>query len=92
MRFVRRALDLTPVVLGVFPASFEFGDQRDRELWATRAVATHRARLPERVDYGGDQSPSFDSVALRITPRIGVRAVDEQRPVLEEVWRRRDAA
>ena len=91
MRFVRRALDLAPVVLGIFPASFEYGQERDRELWATKAAVTHRARLPERVDYGGDQSPSFDSVALRIIRREQPRGAGEQRQVLEEVWRPGDA-
>jgi len=87
MRFVLHALEIAPVVVGIFPASFEFGIERDRELWATRAVVTNRARLPERVDYGGDQSPSFDSVALRITRRSKPREPGERLAVYEEVWR-----
>lgn len=87
MRFVVRALEHVPVVVGIFPASFEFGVERDRELWATRAVVTDRARLPERVDYGGDQSPSFDSVALRIVRRSKPRQPGDRLPVYEEVWR-----
>lgn len=87
MRFVARALEYAPVVIGIFPASFEFGAERDRELWATKAVVSNRARLPERVDYGGDQSPSFDSVALRITRRSKPREPGERLAVYEEVWR-----
>jgi SAM-dependent methyltransferase len=87
LRFVMRALCLAPVVVGIFPSSFEFSVERDRELWATRAVVTNRARLPERVDYGGDQSPSFDSVALRITRRSKPREPGERLAVYEEVWR-----
>lgn len=86
MRFVLRALELAPMVVGVFPASFEFGKERDRELWATRGVVTRRARLPERVDYGGTQSPSFDSVALCIERRFAPRVHNERQLVCEEVW------
>ncbi|HYC44510.1 MAG TPA: hypothetical protein VED01_03400 [Burkholderiales bacterium] len=86
LRFVLRALEIAPVVIGIFPVSFEFSGQRDRELWSTRGVVTRRARLPERVDYGGDQSPSFDSVALRIERRPHARAPGETMPVIEEVW------
>jgi predicted RNA methylase len=86
LRFVLRALELAPMVIGVFPVSFEFGKERDRELWATRGVVTRRARLPERVDYGGTQSPSFDSVVLRIERRFAPRAQLERQLVVEEVW------
>lgn len=86
LRFVLHALELAPVVVGVFPVSFEFSRERDRSLWASHGVVTRRARLPERVDYGGDQSPSFDSVALRIERRDRHRAHNEARQVLEEVW------
>lgn len=86
-RFTVRALEIAPVVVGIFPVSFEYSAERDRELWATRAVVTNRARLPERVDYGGDQSPSFDSVALRITRRTKPREPGERLAVYEEVWR-----
>lgn len=86
LHFTVHSLRLAPVVLGVFPAAFEFSGERDRDLWSTRARVTHRARLPERVDYGGDQSPSFDSVVLRIIRRMHPRPVGEQLPVYEEVW------
>jgi predicted RNA methylase len=86
LRFVLRSLELAPVVIGIFPVSFEFSKERDRLLWSCKGVVTRRARLPERVDYGGDQSPSFDSVALRIERRIGQRPIGEQRSVNEEVW------
>jgi predicted RNA methylase len=86
LRFVLRALELAPVVVGIFPVSFEFGVQRDRELWMPRGVVTRRARLPERVDYGGTQSPSFDSVALRIERRFAPRARHDRQLVVEEVW------
>lgn len=87
MHFVARALQLAPVVYGVFPASFEYGKERDEQLWAPLGAVTHRARMPFRVDYGGDQSASFDSLALRITRRQERRRPDEQRPVYEEIWR-----
>lgn len=86
LRFVLRGLELAPAVVGVFPVSFEFGRERDRALWASAGVVTRRARLPARVDYGGDQSPSFDSVALRIERRDRHRMPREVRQVLEEVW------
>jgi predicted RNA methylase len=86
LRFVVRALELAPVVVGIFPVSFEFSAQRDRELWIPRGVVTRRARLPERVDYGGTQSPSFDSVALRIERRFAPRARHDRQLVVEEVW------
>jgi predicted RNA methylase len=86
LRFVLRALELAPVVVGIFPVSFEFSGQRDRELWIPRGVVTRRARLPERVDYGGTQSPSFDSVALRIERRFAPRARHDRQLVVEEVW------
>jgi predicted RNA methylase len=86
LRFVLRALELAPVVVGIFPVSFEFSAQRDRELWIPRGVVTRRARLPERVDYGGTQSPSFDSVALRIERRFAPRARHDRQLVVEEVW------
>ena len=86
LRFVLRAFELAPVVVGVFPVSFEFGRERDRLLWASAGVVTRRARLPARVDYGGDQSPSFDTVALRIERRDRHRMPNEVRQVLEEVW------
>jgi phospholipid N-methyltransferase len=85
-RFTLRALELAPVVIGVFPVSFEFGRERDRLLWSRKGVVTRRARLPVRVDYGGTQSPSFDSVVLRIERRDVFRPDGEETCVVEEVW------
>lgn len=86
LRFVLRALELAPVVVGVFPASFEFSAERDRELWSRRGVVTRRARMPLRVDYGGQSNGMFDSVALRIERRECPRIAGSIREVLEEVW------
>lgn len=86
MDFVLRALEIAPVVVGIFPASFEFGKERDAKLWASKGFVSRRARLPERVDYGGDQSPSFDSVVLRIEARDMPRQPGEVMAVAEEVW------
>jgi predicted RNA methylase len=89
MDFVIRALEVAHEVIGVFPSSFEFSQERDRELWATKACVTRRARLPERVDYGGETSGKFDSVVLRIIARRnGSRRVGEVLDVREEVWLR----
>jgi predicted RNA methylase len=87
MEFVLHALEIAGVVVGIFPASFEFGKERDDKLWASSGFVSRRARLPERVDYGGDQSPSFDSVVLRIEARHHLRAPGELNSVIEEVWR-----
>lgn len=87
LRSVLRALELAPTVIGLFPASFEFSGARDRLLWATKGIVARRARLPERVDYGGDQSPSFDSVVLKIQRREQPRLVDSVELVVEEVWK-----
>jgi predicted RNA methylase len=86
LRFVLRALEIAPVVVGVFPTSFEYGGSRDRLLWARKGVVRRRARLPSRVDYGGDQSPSFDSVVLTIERRQKPRQDGELANVVEEVW------
>lgn len=88
LRFVQRALELAPVVVGVFPAGFEFSIERDQQLWATKGMTIARARLPERVDYGGDQSPSFDSVVLKIVRRNHPRRDGEVLHVAEETWRK----
>jgi predicted RNA methylase len=85
--FVLRALELAPEVVGVFPSSFEYSVERDRALWSSRATVVRRARLPERVDYGGHASPSFDTVVLKIRRREAPRRPDEQLQVFEEVWR-----
>lgn len=86
MHFTLRALALAPVVIAVFPISFEFGKERDRALWSTVGRVTRRARLPERVDYGGDQSPSFDSAVLQIKRRTRSRAPGEVLSVREEIF------
>lgn len=87
MKFVLRLLELVPVVVGIFPAGFEFSKDRDDRLWSQKGVVTMRARMPERVRYGGDQTPSFDSVCLRIERRTAPRAPGERMHVVEEVWR-----
>lgn len=87
MHFVLRALELAPVVVGVFPVAFRFGGERDRVLWAQAGAVTHVALMPERVDYGGDQSGKFDSVALRIMRREHPRIAETRAQVFEEVWR-----
>ena len=86
MRFIARALELAPVVVGIFPVSIHFGRARDRELWAQQALVTRRALLPDRVDYGGDESPKFDTVALRIERRLAQRRAGEVLTLAEEVW------
>jgi predicted RNA methylase len=86
--FVLHALKLAPVVIGVFPTAFEYSMERDRDLWATKAVTVARAKLPDRVDYGGDDSPSFDSVVLKIVRRNEARRPHEVTYVAEETWRR----
>lgn len=86
-RFIAHALELAPIVIGIFPVSVEFGGQRDRELWSQKARVVCRARMPERVKYGGDQSASFDSIALKIVRREeGPRRADEIAYVAEECW------
>lgn len=88
--FVGHALGLAREVIGVFPCSFEFTQERDALLWATKARVTHRVRFPERLDFGGDESGKQDSVALRIVARRHERK-DELAVVSEEVWRKGDA-
>jgi hypothetical protein len=88
LAFTLHALKFAPLVVGVFPVGFEFSRERDAELWATKGVAVRRAKLPERVDYGGDQSPSFDSVVLMICRRSEPRRLDEVVQVAEETWRK----
>jgi len=86
LRFVLHALDIAPFVIGVFPASFEFSRERDRELWATRGMVTRRARMPDRVDYGGHTSGMSDTVVLQVERRRKPRLPGEVRQVEEEVW------
>jgi SAM-dependent methyltransferase len=89
LRFTVRALELVPVVVGVYPVTFEFTQERDRDLWATVAEVTRRAILPDRVEYAGDGG-SFESVVLRIVRRDRPRRPGEERAVIEETWRRED--
>lgn len=86
VQFVRRALLFCPVIIGIFPQSMEFGVARDADLWS-RAYVTRRARLPQRVKYGGEFSASFDSVALEIHKRDSARQPREICTVQEEIWR-----
>lgn len=84
--FVSHALDLCHVVIALVPSSIEYGAARDAELWASKAMVTRRARLPNRVKFGGDNQASFDSVCLRIVRRNAPRKPDERTAVEEEVW------
>jgi predicted RNA methylase len=84
--FVKRALELAPIVIAIVPASFEFGQARDRELWATRAVVTRKAKMPARVDFGGDTSGKGDTVCLKIERREQARQPGEIINVATEVW------
>lgn len=85
-RFLEHALEMAaPVVIGIFPASIEFGLERDR-LWREKAIVTRRARIPGRVQYGGSFSASFDTVALVIERRRKPREPGELMTVREEVW------
>jgi predicted RNA methylase len=84
--FALEALRVAYRVVGVFKEAFEFGDERDRELWRPRAKVTRRARLPNRVKYGGANQASFDTIVLDISRRSRPRADDEITTVVEEVW------
>lgn len=87
MDFVLRALELAPVVVGIFPVSFEYTQERDRLLWASKAYVARRARLPARVDFGGGHaSGSSDHVVLKIKRRSAPRHAGEVLDVVEEVW------
>jgi predicted RNA methylase len=85
--FLDIALDCAPVVLAILPVATEFGEERDRTFWARKGRVTRRARLPERVKYGGDSQASFETVALRVERRADVRLPGELTAVIEEVWR-----
>lgn len=84
--FVERALEISTVVIGIFPVTIEFGAERDRDFWAPKAKVVRRARLPSRVKYGGSDSAKFETVALEIVRRDRPRAADEVLSVREEVW------
>lgn len=86
LRFVLAALDVAPVVVGLFPSDFEFTQERDSKLWATRGVVTHRALLPERVKFTKDGGQN-EHVALRIARRMRNRRHDDERVVYEQTWR-----
>jgi predicted RNA methylase len=85
-RFVLHGLRLCEWVIAVIPTTFEFTQERDRTLWAPKGIVVRRALLPERVDYGGSDCPSFESVALKIGRRSSPRGRDDVRLVSEEVW------
>lgn len=88
-RFAIRCLQLARVTVTLVPISFEYTQERDRDLWASKAIVTRRARLPERVDHGGaGDSGKFDSTVLKIQRRPQPRRPDEVVQVSEEVWRR----
>ena len=86
-QFLEHALVHAAVVLAVLPVAIEFGEERDRLFWARRGRTTRRARLPERVKYGGASQASFETVALRVERRAKIRVPGEISAVLEEVWR-----
>lgn len=86
MRFVVRALELAPVVVGLFPTDFEATQERDAQLWATKGVVTHRKVLPERVKFSG-QGGQNEHAVLRIMRREHSRRFGEVRQVHEETWR-----
>jgi predicted RNA methylase len=86
-QFLDHALDHAPVVLALMPVAIEFGEERDRTFWALKGRVTRRARLPERVKYGGKSQASFETVAIRVERRSGPRTPGELCAVLEEVWR-----
>lgn len=85
--FLELALTYAPVVLAILPVAIEFGEERDRTFWARKGRVVRRARLPERVKYGGASQASFETVALRVERRADLRAPGELSAVIEEVWR-----
>lgn len=91
LKFTLRALQLAPVLVGIFPVTFEYTQERDRELWANVAKVTRRAKLPERVEYEG-AGGSFESVVLRMVRRTEPRRPYEELPIVEETWRKDDEA
>jgi predicted RNA methylase len=86
-RFLEHALTHAPVVIALMPVAIEFGEERDRTFWARKGRVVRRARLPERVKYGGASQASFETVALRVERRADLRAPGELAAVIEEVWR-----
>lgn len=85
--FLELALTYAPVVLAILPVAIEFGEERDRTFWARKGRVVRRARLPERVKYGGASQASFETVALRVERRADLRTPGELSAVIEEVWR-----
>jgi len=86
-KFLEIALEMAPMVLAILPVAIEFGEERDRSFWASKGRVMRRARLPERVKYGGDSQASFETVALRVERRAYLRVPGELSAVVEEVWR-----
>lgn len=80
-----------PRTAALLPCYIEFGEERDRVRWAHEWQVMRRARLAERVKYGGDFQARFETIALKIDRRTSSRGDDEVRPVIEEVWRREAA-
>jgi 16S rRNA G966 N2-methylase RsmD len=85
-QFVLRALELAPIVVGIFPVNFEFTQDRDRLLWATKGYVVRRARMPARVNFGGTGSAQSDTVVLKIKRRTAPRKARELLFVTEETW------
>lgn len=86
LEFVRRALELAPMVVGLFPSDFLFTQERDARLWATHAFVLRRANLPVRVRFIG-QGGQHEHVVLEIHRRHHVRSAGEVRHIHEETWR-----
>lgn len=84
--FLDGLLKMCPRVCGIFKESVEFGIDRDKVIWKPLAKVTRRARLPQRVKYGGDAQASFDTVVLDLTRRTRPREDDELSTVVEEIW------
>lgn len=86
LEHILHALELVPALVALVPADFEFTQERDAKLWATKGVVTHRAILPERVKFTGDGGQN-EHVVLRIARRMRHRRWDDERTVYEQTWR-----
>lgn len=90
--FLEHALKFAPRVVGIFPVAVQFGEERDRDVWAHKARVSRRAILPVRVKYGGSSQASFETVALEVVARERSRRPGEVLTISEEVWREGEAA